>query len=124
MAAIARRVASISLGPLTGTLDTVYHGTTAVLKVTDRDIGLAVRWGATHDSLLLRGYTLNRVSYHSLRAGGAMALKLCGASDSTIMRVGRWTSLTYLTYIHTQIGALTAGLAWKMSTAFTFQNVG
>jgi hypothetical protein len=59
-----------------------------------------------------------------LRAGGAMALKLSGASDSTIMRVGRWTSLTYLTYIHTQIGALTAGLAWKMSTAFTFQNVG
>ena len=53
-----------------------------------------------------------------------MALKLAGASDSTIMRVGRWTSLTYLTYIHTQIGALTAGLAWKMSSAFTFQNVG
>jgi hypothetical protein len=53
-----------------------------------------------------------------------MALKLCGASDSKIMWVGRWTSLTYLTDIHTQIGALTAGLAWKMSTAFTFQNVG
>ena len=88
--------------------------------MTDRDIGLAVRWGATHDGLLLRGYTLNRISSHSLRAGGAMALKLCGASDSTIMRVGRWTSLTYLTYIHTQIGALTAGLAGKMTTAFTF----
>ncbi len=53
-----------------------------------------------------------------------MALKLSGASDSTIMQVGRWTSLTYLTYIHMQIGALTAGLAWQMSKAFTFQNVG
>jgi hypothetical protein len=53
-----------------------------------------------------------------------MALKLCDAPDSTIMRVGQWTSLTYLNYIHTQIGALTAGLAWKMSTVFTFQNVG
>jgi hypothetical protein len=53
-----------------------------------------------------------------------MAMKLSGASDSTIMGVGRWTSLTYLTYIHTQIGALTAGMAWRMSTAFTFQNVG
>ncbi len=53
-----------------------------------------------------------------------MALKLSGASDNTIMRVGRWTSLTYLTYIHTQIGALTAGAAWKMSTVFIFQNVG
>ncbi len=103
-------MANISLGPLTGTLNTVYHGATAVSKVTDQDIGLAVRWGATHDGLLLRGYTLNRVSSHSLRAGGAMALKLGGVSDSTIMQVGRWTSLTYLTYIHTQIGALTA--AW------------
>jgi hypothetical protein len=124
VAALARRVANISLGPLTGTLDTVYNGSRAISKVTDRDIGIAVRWGAIYDGLLLRGYTLNRISSHSLRAGGAMALKLCGASDSTIMRVGRWTSLTYLTYIHTQIGALTAGLAWKMSTAFTFQNVG
>jgi hypothetical protein len=53
-----------------------------------------------------------------------MAMKLSGASDSTIMRVGRWTSLTYLMYIPTQIGALTAGVAWRMSTAFTFQNVG
>ena len=49
-----------------------------------------------------------------------MAMKLCGASDSTIMHIGWWTSLTYLTYIHTQIGALTAGLAGKMTTAFTF----
>jgi hypothetical protein len=53
-----------------------------------------------------------------------MAMKLSGASDSTIMKVGWWTSLTYLTYIHLQIGTLTAGLAWRMSTAFTFQNVG
>ncbi len=77
-----------------------------------------------YDCLLLRGYTLNCISSHSLRAGGAMALKLSGASDSTIIRVGWWTLLTYLTYIHMQIGALTAGLAWKMNAAFTFQNVG
>jgi hypothetical protein len=73
---------------------------------------------------MTKGYNLNRISSHSLRAGGAMAMKLSGASDSTIMRVGRWTSLMYLTYINMQIGALTAGLAWRMSTAFTFQNVG
>ena len=53
-----------------------------------------------------------------------MTMKLSGVSDSTIMQVGRWMSLMYLTYIHSQIGALTAGVAWKMSTAFTFQNVG
>ncbi len=53
-----------------------------------------------------------------------MAMKLSGATDSPIMRIGRWTSLTYLTYIHTQIGALLAGVAWKMSQCFPFQNVG
>jgi hypothetical protein len=105
-------------------IDTVYHNSGRTSKVLDRDIGIAVRWGATYDGLLLKGCTLNRISLHSLRAGGAMALKLSGASDSTIMRVGRWTSLTYVTYIHTQIGALTARAAWKMSTVFTFQNVG
>ena len=51
-------------------------------------------------------------------------MKLSGATDSTIMRISRWTSLTYLTYIHSQIGALSAGVAWKMSQQFTFQNVG
>ncbi len=52
-----------------------------------------------------------------------MAMKLSGASDSTIMRIGRWTSLTYLTYIHSQIEALAKGVAWKMSKCFHFQNV-
>ncbi len=82
-------------------LDTVYYSSRGPSKVTDRNIGVAVQWGATYDGLLLKGYTLNRILLHSLRAGGAMALKLAGASDSTIMRVGWWTSLTYLTYIHT-----------------------
>jgi hypothetical protein len=69
-------------------------------------------------------YTLNQISLHSLRAGGAMAMKLNGASDSTIMRVGRWSLLTYLTYIHSQISALTAGLSKLMVTQVRFQNVG
>ncbi len=76
------------------------------------------------DSLISRGYTLDRISSHSLCAGGAMAMKLSRVSDSTIMWVGWWLSLTYLTYVNFQIGALTARVAWKMSTAFTFQNGG
>ena len=124
VAALARRIANISAGVATCPINKVQHSDGHTTGVTDRDIGAAVRWGATCDGLLARGYTLNRISSHSLRAGGAMAMKLSGASDSTIMRVGRWTSLTYLTYIHTQIGALTTGVAWRMSTAFKFQNVG
>jgi hypothetical protein len=40
------------------------------------------------------------VSSHSLQAGGAMAMKLSGTTDSTSMQIDWWTSLTYLTYIH------------------------
>ena len=124
VAALARRIANMQGGPTTGSLSLVYHPSGRVTRVSDWDIGIAVRWGATYDRLLTRGYTLQRISSHSLRAGGAMTMKLNGASDSTIMQVGRWMSLTYLTYTHSQIGSLTAGLAVKMSTAFTFQNVG
>jgi hypothetical protein len=53
-----------------------------------------------------------------------MAMKLSGATDSTIMCIRRWMLLIYLTYIHTQIGALSTGVAWKMSRCFTFQNIG
>ena len=54
-----------------------------------------------------------------------MALKLDGCSTEMIMRLGRWTSLTYLTHIHTQIGALSSeGISELMATEIIFQNVG
>jgi hypothetical protein len=62
MAALARRIANIQQGPRTGTIDTVYHNSGRTSKVLDRNIGIAVRWGATYDGLLLKGYTLNRIS--------------------------------------------------------------
>jgi len=81
----------VQAGPAQGPLNQVYHLWGKVTQVSDHDIGIAVRWGATSDSLLAHGYTINinSISSHSLRAGGAMAMKLSGTSDSTIMRVGR-----------------------------------
>ncbi len=124
VSAIAQRIGNIQRGPITTSIGWVYHSSGAISRVTDQDIGIGIHWGATFDCLLARGYTLNRISPHSLRAGGAMAMKLSGALDSTIMKVGWWSLLTYLTYIQLQIGLLMAGLPWRMSTAFTFQNVG
>jgi hypothetical protein len=63
------------------------------------------------------------VGVHSLRAGGAMALKLQGVSDTTIKKQGRWTSMTFLQYIHNQIAHLSKDLSTKMSTNLTFINV-
>ena len=55
-----------------------------------------------------------------------MALKLNGEADSTIKIMGRWSSDTFITYIHSQIGALTAGLSIKMAREreIMFHNVG
>jgi hypothetical protein len=71
-----------------------------------------------------RGYNIKRISAHSLRAWGAMALKLDGVAADTIMKVGRWTSSTLLVYIHLQIVALNAGLAQRMARPVYFHNVG
>jgi hypothetical protein len=53
-----------------------------------------------------------------------MAMKLNGVDAETIKKVGRWTSSTFLIYIHSQIAALNAGLAQRMVNPIYFQNVG
>ena len=124
VAALTRWIANLHGMRASTHLSTVCHPPTQTTKISYRDVTIAVRWGAPYDCLMAKGYTVDRVSLHSLRAGSAMAMKLSGAADSTIMRIRRWMSLTYLTYIHSQIGALSAGVAWRMSQQFTFQNVG
>ena len=123
VAALARQIHNIRTGSPIFPISIVFHTKKQPTGVSDRDITTAVRWGASVDGLLTRGYTTKRVSSHNLQAWGAMALKLAGESSDTIMRVGRWTSLTYMTYIQAQIGALAKGLAWRMSKTHTFHNV-
>ena len=63
------------------------------------------------------------VGAHLLRAGGAMALKLHGYDDTTIMKMGRWTSLNFLQYIYTQSAHLSKDISKKMSIPLPFVNV-
>ena len=70
-----------------------------------------------------KGIDPDLVGAHSLRAGGAMALKLHGFDDTTIMKMGRWTSLTFLMYIHTQIAHLGKDISKAMSTELPFLNI-
>ena len=63
------------------------------------------------------------VGAHSLHAGGAMALKLHGYSYTTIMKMGRWTSLNFLQYTHNQIAHLSKDISKKMSMPLPFVNV-
>ena len=70
-----------------------------------------------------KGFLLNRIGSHSLRAGGAMALKLNGIDTVLIKKYGRWTSDTFITYIHEQIAHLAAGVSTAMTTNLAFHNV-
>jgi hypothetical protein len=70
-----------------------------------------------------QGFTEKNTGSHSLRSGGAMALKLNGADPLTIMKAGRWTSLTFQLYIHSQIAHLSKGWATTMARPIPFFNI-
>jgi hypothetical protein len=120
--ALARRVASVMAFdvPMSTPLSFVRPGN----HVSAIHITALIRQAAVTTNLVAQGYDMRRIGTHSLRASGAMALKLQGAVDSTIMKIGRWSGTTYLTYIHAQIGALNAGLAARMAVRIHFVNVG
>lgn len=119
---IAARVSAILAQnmPLTTPLSYVQPG----MYVHPPDILLAVRRGARLARLEASGYQLSRIGAHSLRASGAMALWLSGHGPEAIMKLGRWRTQTFLTYIHSQIAALTTGTSRKMGRPVSFHNVG
>jgi hypothetical protein len=92
--------------------------------ISSNDITLAVRESVILSGLLNCGYNPTRVSAHSLRASGAMALRLNNVGEDLIKKLGRWSSSTWLTYIHSQISSLTAGLSERMTIHHVFYNVG
>ena len=118
---VAARVSAILAQhmPLTTPLSYVQPGT----YITAPKVLAAVRAGARLANLTASGYDLSRVGAHSLRASGAMALWLSGHSAEVIMKMGRWRTQTFLTYIHSQIAALTVGTSRKMACPIAFHNV-
>ena len=46
-----------------------------------------------------------------------------GETDRNIKKMGRWSTDTFLMYIHEQISHLTKGISDKMSQPFPFFNV-
>ena len=81
----------------------------------------AVRAKAKKLRLNLQAIDSDLVGAHSLCVGGVMALKLYGYDDTTITKMGRWTFLTFLQYIHNQIAHLLKDISQKnehVSTIF------
>ena len=91
-------------------------------QITFDNITLAVKVAVLILHLEDQGITPNDVGSYSLRAGGLMALKLNGVSDTLIKKAGRWTSMAFLQYIHSQLGHLSAGISLKMNNQVHFRN--
>jgi hypothetical protein len=92
--------------------------------VSATQMGGCIKVAALRSMIWLQGYDLLRIGPHSLRASGAMQLKLNGVSDSMIQKMGRWSSNTWLQYLHGQISCLTRGLSASMATPVLYFNVG
>ena len=69
------------------------------------------------------GLLTAHVGSHSLRAGGAMAMHLTGVRHDIIKKMGRWSSNTFLIYIHEQISAFSAGVSKQMTQSIPFHNI-
>jgi len=91
--------------------------------ITNADILKAVREAIKNTEAIDNGYKDKLVGSHSLRSGGAMALFNQGADATFIMKMGRWTSTTFMTYIHEQVDVVSCGAAAKMSLETPFINL-
>ena len=92
-------------------------------QVTPQQMMKSIRSAAEALQLHKNGLNAYLLGMHLLRAGGTMTLKLQGEKDTTIMKMGRWTSLTFLQYIHHQIAHLKKDISQKMSKKIHFQNI-
>jgi hypothetical protein len=50
-------------------------------------------------------------------------MHLNGIPDSTIQKMGRWSSDTFLIYIHEQIAAFSRGVSKQMGLQVNFKNI-
>jgi hypothetical protein len=88
------------------------------------DINGAIKAAVDRLDLKKHGFQVSQINSHSLRAGGAMALHLNNIPTHTIRKMGRWSSDTFLDYIHEQIAVFSAGLSTAMGKSILFHNIG
>ena len=93
--------------------------------ITDTQVRFTVKMAAKALKYPERGIPLNRVDTHSLRSGGACALKLSGRDDVEIRKMGRWAprSTAFLEYIQEQLSTFSQGMSTGMSQIKTFTNM-
>ena len=70
---------------------------------TPTDLITAIQFSVYVLKLHHTGINSDLVGVHSIQAGEAIPLKLHGESDTIIMKMGWWSSLTFLRYTHNKI---------------------
>jgi hypothetical protein len=123
--ALAHRVHHIlsNGGTETSVLSTYFDENGDIAFLRGDDIVKGVRLAVIALDLPKAGIKAEQVGSHSLRAGGAMAMKLNGSDRDTIRKFGRWNSDTFLMYIHNQIAHLSAGVSKLMARFVPFRNI-
>ena len=121
LALLALELRKISTDP--NTLLCTFKQHNSISHVVNKGITTLLRQAAIQINLPAKGFPLHRICPHSLRAGGATALKLGGWDVVTIQKYGRWTSTTFLTYIHEQIAHLGKNVSKSMGQQRNFFNV-
>jgi hypothetical protein len=123
--ALIRRLHHISSNTSAGhTIISTYFTQTSGKVLRAADINSAIKAAVIQLDLRQYGFHPDQTSSHSLRAGGAMALHLNHQLRATIRLMGRWSSDTFLDYIHSQIAAFSMGLSTAMSKNILFNNIG
>jgi hypothetical protein len=125
--ALARRVHSIMSHPKgkrTQILSTFFEKNSGTVKRVDAAyINRQLKQAVSATGLDRKGFRPENISSHSLRAGGAMAMHLNDISAHQIRKMGRWSSDTFLMYIHEQVAAFSAGISSKMAKEIGWQNI-
>ena len=123
--ALARRTHHIlsNGGTLRSPIYKYYNQRNRPNNVLGSHINNTVKEAAMTMGLDKHGYSKTDISSHSLRAGGAMAMHLNGIDTRIIKLQGRWSSDTFMTYIHEQISAFAAGVSEKMSRSIDFRHI-
>jgi hypothetical protein len=76
--------------------------------VQPNHINALIKLTATECNLPNKGFPLNQVSSHSLRATGAILMLLAGFTEPEIQLRGHWSSDTWKQYIQPTIAAVQA----------------
>jgi len=107
------------------TLICSFHEATSLpwQHICGKDMVKAVQKAVKALGLLGSGYKIKQIGSHSLCAGEATTLYINKKDAMTIQCTGRWTSTTFMDYIHGQLDVTTRGLAQAMSTQTPYYNM-